>query len=151
MDDRAGDGKTGKLFERFIEDVAGVEVGGDEDVGTALEDATRGLFKGDVRVDGGIELHFAVDEIVGVGLADVVDGKSDFFEVGVFTTGAVGRVREHGDAGLFVVVGDEGSGGVFDDSAELFFGGLFVDAAVGDSEMVIATFADETTREKRGF
>lgn len=74
LEDGAGDGKTGELLEGFVKDIAGIEVGGDEDVGLAgdmgevgiirwsVSGPFGGLFGGDGRVEGGVELHFAVDK-----------------------------------------------------------------------------------------
>lgn len=61
LEDGAGDGETGELFEGFVKDIAGIEVGGDEDVGLAGDGGIWELFGGDGRIDGGVELHFSVD------------------------------------------------------------------------------------------
>ncbi len=37
LEDGAGDGEAANMFEGFVEDVAGVEVGDDEDVGVASD------------------------------------------------------------------------------------------------------------------
>lgn len=66
--------KTADLLKSFVEKVTGIEVGGDEDVGLAgdrgevgvirwsVSGPFGGLFGGDGRVEGGVELHFAVDK-----------------------------------------------------------------------------------------
>ena len=96
-------------------------------------------------------MHFPVDKIIGVGGFDTVDDGGDFGEIWVFATGTVGRIREHGDVRLLVVEGFESLGGVFDNGVELLGVGLFVDAAVGEDEMGAGAFANEATREIRGF
>lgn len=65
LEDGAGDGEASKLFEGFVEEVAGVEVGSNEDIGLAGDGRGGEFFGGDGGVQGGIELHFAVDEEVG--------------------------------------------------------------------------------------
>ncbi len=64
------------LLEGFVEEIARVEIGGDENVGLAGDgrkiDVVRwgaggpfgGFFGGDGGAEGGVELHFAVDEKV---------------------------------------------------------------------------------------
>ena len=104
MDDGAGDAEVGELLERFVEDVAGVQVGSDEDVGVALDGGGGEFLAADVGVDGAVELHLAVNEPVGVVVADFVDDEVDFVEIGVLAAGAVGGVGEHGDAGLLLIV-----------------------------------------------
>ena len=101
----------------------------------------------DGGVDGGVELHFAVYQPIGVVLSDLVDDEMDFGEVGVFAAGAVGGVGEHGDDGLGASVVLVGGGGVFYDGVKLVFVGEFVDAAVGEGEELVAFLADETARE----
>ena len=92
MDDGAGDGETAELLEGFVKDVAGIEVGSDEDVGLTLQGTIRDFFGGDCGIDGGVELHFAVDKPVGMTFTNFVDNKMDFNEVGIFAARAVGRV-----------------------------------------------------------
>ena len=65
-------------------------------------------------------------------LANLVNSGVNFSEVGVLATGAVGGIGEHGDTWGGVGVGLESLGGVFDNSDELFGGGLFVGAAIGE-------------------
>ena len=76
-------------------------------------------------------------------LLDLFDNEIDFVEIGVFTAGAIGGVGEHGDFGLIIGVILESGGGVFDDYVELFFRREFIYATVGESENLVAFFADE--------
>ena len=55
------------MLECFVEEIAGVEIGRDEDVGLAGDGGMRGFLVADSRIDGGIELHFSVNEEVSVG------------------------------------------------------------------------------------
>lgn len=48
------------MFEGFVEDVARVEIGDDEDVSAAGYCGIREFFLGYGGVDGGVELHFSV-------------------------------------------------------------------------------------------
>lgn len=96
-------------------------------------------------------MHFSVDETIGMVGFNTVDDGGDFGKVGVFTAGTVGRVRKHGDARLLTVENFESLGGVFDNGVELLGVGLFVDATIGEDEMDIGAFTNETTREIRGF
>ena len=54
LDDRAGAGEAGELLEGFVEDVAGVEVWDDENVGLAGDGAFGGLLGGDLGIDGSV-------------------------------------------------------------------------------------------------
>ena len=76
--------------------------------------------------------------------ADFVDDEMDFFEVGIFAAGAVGRVRKHGDFGLETGILFESFGGIFDDNVELVFRREFVDATVGESEGAVAFLTNKT-------
>ncbi len=62
MEDGASDVEAGDVFKGFIEDIAGVEVGDDENVGVTGHGGIGELFLGDSWVDGGVELHFSVEE-----------------------------------------------------------------------------------------
>lgn len=86
--------------------------------------------------------------MIGSDLADDVMG---FGEVGIFAAGAVGRVGKHGDFWLTIGVFGESSGGVFDNGIELLLSWLFVDAAVGEGEDLVAFLANEAAREVFGF
>ena len=115
MNEGAGDDKTAELLEGFVEDVARIEIWGDEDVGLALEGAGRGFLVGDDRINGGVELEFAIDKPVWMVLLDLVDDVVDFGEVEVLAARSVSGVGEHGDSGLVVGVGLIGFCGVFND------------------------------------
>ena len=93
LNDGAGDSPAGELFEGFVEEIARVEVGGDEDVGLALERGIRGLFGGDGGVYCGFELEFAVDEVIWVGSTDLADDRVDFSEVRVLAAGTMSGIR----------------------------------------------------------
>ncbi len=54
--------KASDMFEGLVEDVARVEVGDDEDVGVAGYRGIREFFLSNSGVDGGVELHFSVEE-----------------------------------------------------------------------------------------
>ena len=155
MDNWAGNGEAAELFERFVEDIAGIEVGSDENIGTPLQRTFGSLFGGDSGIYSGVELHLAVDEPIGVGLPNLIDDLVDFGEIRVFATGAIGGVGKHGDLGLLVVINLESGGSVLDDGVELFSGGEFVDATVGKGEVLCVVwsiaFTDETAGEIFGF
>ena len=117
----------------------------------ALEGGIWSLFSGDGRINGGVELHFPVNEPVGVIGFDFIDDKMDFFEIRIFATGTISRVGKHGYFGLKPGVVFESFGSVFDDGIEFFGIGLFVDAAISDSNDMIAFLADKTTRKEIRF
>ena len=148
MDNRAGDGKSAEAFEGFVENVAGIEVGGDENVGASGDLRGGEFFGGDYWVDSGVELHFAVDEPIGKFGADSVDSVMDFFEIGIFTARAVGGVGKQSDARSFAGKGGKSSSGVFDNPVKLFFIWQFIHAAVGEGEKLVGFFTDKTTGEK---
>ena len=104
---------------------------------------------GDGRINSGVELEFAIDKPVRVMLLDSIYDIMDFGEVEVLAAGTMGGVGKHGDSGLIISVGLIGFCGIFDDNVELFFGGVFVDAAVGESEELVPSFANKGTREVR--
>ena len=83
--------------------------------------------------------------------ADLFNHEMDFFEVGVFTAGAISRVGKHGDFRSFTREVFEGFGSVFDDGVELFFSREFVYASVGESEDLTVFLTDKTAREIGGF
>lgn len=58
----AGDMETSNVLEGFVEDVAGIEVGDDEDISAAGDGRVGEFLLGDGGIDGGVELHFAVEE-----------------------------------------------------------------------------------------
>ena len=143
----AGASEAAETLEGFIKNIAGVEVGGDKDVGGAHDRAAGYLFGSDGRIDGGVKLHLAVDEPVRVGVPDSLDDGVGFVEVGIFAAGAVGGVGKHSDSRLLIIVGFVSLGGVFDDAVELVLGRLLIDAAVSDDEMLPWSFADEAAGE----
>ncbi len=73
LEDGAGDGEASKLFEGFVEKVAGVEVGSNEDIGLAGDGGGGEFFGSDGGIESGIELHFAVDKEVFFDSRFVVD------------------------------------------------------------------------------
>ena len=73
LEDGAGGGKATKLFKRFVEDVAGVEIGADKDIGLAGDSGMRGFFASNSRVDRGVKLEFAVNENIEVLGADALN------------------------------------------------------------------------------
>lgn len=151
MNHGASDGETAELFERFVEDVAGIEIWSDENVGVSLQGAVWGFLGCYLWVDGGVELHFAVDDVIWVGLFDFIYDVVDFVEIRVLAAGAVSGVGKHGDFGLLASVFNEGCGGIFDDGVQLFGCGLFVDAAIGDGDDLVILFANKTAGEIGGF
>ncbi len=68
----------------------------------------------DVGVDSSVELHFAVDEPVGMIISDFVDTIVNFVEIGIFATATIGGIREQGNFGLLSREGGESIGGIFD-------------------------------------
>lgn len=151
MNERTGDSEAAKPFKRFVENIAGIEVGSNKNVGIAFDDGSGEFFGGDFGVDGGVKLHFAVYEPIWMVLANLVDSIMDFWKVGIFTAGAVSGIGKNGDSRLSFGKRFESLGGIFDNSVELFFCGLLIDAAVGESENLFAFLADETTGEKGRF
>ncbi len=65
MEDGPGNSETGELFKGFVEEVAGVEVGSNENISSAGDGGMRCFLFGYGRVNGGVELEFAVNEEVG--------------------------------------------------------------------------------------
>lgn len=73
LEDGAGGVETTELLESFVEDVASIKIGNDEDIGLAGDGGETGIirwgagspfggfFGGDGGVEGGVELHFAVN------------------------------------------------------------------------------------------
>ena len=149
MNNGAGHGKTAEALQSFVKNVAGIEVGDDEDVGLTSQGARWSLLGGDFGAGSGVELHFAVDEPIGVVSANLLDDGGDFVEVGVLAAGAVGGVGKHGDFGLLVEINFVSSGGVLYDSVELLFARLLVDTAVGEGKVgAVFALTDKTAREK---
>lgn len=138
LEDGASDGEASDLLEGFVDEVAGVEVGGDEDVGAASDGGVGGFFGANAGVDGGVELELAVDEDLfsfregGVfGFYDGFDGAQLFERVIGAATTESGE-RKKGDARL---VGHDfaiRSGGLADDFGELVGGRIFTGSHVGE-------------------
>lgn len=62
LEDGAGDMEAGDVLEGFVEDVTGVEVGDDEDVGMAGNGRIGEFLLSNFWIYGGVELHFAIQE-----------------------------------------------------------------------------------------
>jgi hypothetical protein len=127
----------GEAVDEFEGDVAGVEVGEDEDVGAAGDGAAGGFEGADFGDDGGVGLEFAVDLGFEVVFDEVLFGEGggggDAF--GVLGLGAAtGGVAEHGDAGDAAGELTAELGGFDGDAGELFDVGVGDDAAVGEDE-----------------
>lgn len=130
LKDGASDRVAGKAFKSFIEEITGVEVGGDEDIGAASNGGTRELFCGDGRVDGSVELHFAVNE-------DTRVSKSGFgilheINRGVVATATVGGEGKESNARF---VGEDflsGEIGLEDNFLELLDVRMFAGGHVGE-------------------
>ena len=101
-EDGAGDGGVGEILNGFVEDVAGVEVGGNQDVGMASDSGLSGFFGADARINGGVELHFAIDQDFWEFCSGDLHGLSDSVDGRILATGAEGGETEHGDFGLVV-------------------------------------------------
>lgn len=135
LQDGAGDGEAGDLFEDFVDQVAGIEVGSNEDVGLAGDRVGFGvgsrlaLAETDTRVDGGVELHFSGDEHIAI-----IERPKSFLDNvnrGVLAATTKSGEGEQGDAGL---VGKEflgGSIGLLDDFAELIGARMLTGGHVG--------------------
>ena len=141
LDDGAEGGGAAEALDQFVADVAGLEVGEDEDVGVALDGAAGVLLQGDGGDDGGVGLDFAVDHGVelefleaGLGEAGGLGDLVDEFVLG----GALGGEGEEGDLGLLADEGAEGAGGGQGDVDHLLGGRAGVDGAVGEAEDVVA-------------
>ena len=85
--DRADLLGAAEFVQQFIGDVAGLQVGEDEDIGVALELGERILFFDQLRVEGNIGLDFTIDDQVG-GLADALAHPGEL-QRGVRPAGAV--------------------------------------------------------------
>ena len=98
----------------------------------------------------GVKLHFPVYYPIWVILTNLVNNEMDFVEIGVFTTGTIGGVGEHGDDRLLVGEFRKSFGSVFNNAIQLFVSGLFIDAAIGEGEELVAFLADKATGEEFG-
>lgn len=149
LEDGTGNGEAGELLEDFVDEVARIEVGGDQDVGLAGDLVGFGVgqrltfVETDARIDGSVKLHFSSDEDIAVrerrqSFLDEVDSR-------VFAAAAESGEREHGDAR---VVGEKffgGSVGLLDDFVELVRSGVLTSGHVGEEiKFVVAAHDDET-------
>ena len=149
LKDRSSDGKAGELLKDFVNEVARIEIRGDEDV--SLTGDLVGFGVGVLRVafvetntgiDGGVELHFSGDKDIAFGEAR----KSflDNVDSSIFAAAANGREREHGDAWS---IGEEflgGSVGLLNDFSELIGGRVLAGGHVGEKvEFGVATHDNE--------
>lgn len=72
LEDGTGNGEAGELLEDFVDEVARIEVGGDQDVGLAGDLVGFGVgqrltfAQTDTRIDCRVELHFSSDEDIAV-------------------------------------------------------------------------------------
>lgn len=107
LEDGAGDSETGELLEGLIENVASVEIGGNEDISLASDGRMGGFFLANAGIDGGVELEFAIDEN-GRTLEGVDDEPSVSDRV-VFATATESGERKQGEARR---IGEDGLGGV---------------------------------------
>ena len=149
LKDRSSDGKAGELLKDFVNEVARIEIRGDEDV--SLTGNLVGFGVGVLRVafvetntgiDGGVELHFSGDKDIAFG--EACKSFLDNVDSSIFAAAANGREREHGDARS---IGEEffsGSVGLFDDFSELIDGRVLAGGHVGEKvEFGVATHDNE--------
>ena len=149
LKDRSSDGKAGELLKDFVNEVARIEIRGDEDVSLTGDLVGFGVgvlrvafVETNTRIDGGVELHFSGDKDIAFGEAR----KSflDNVDSSIFAAAANGREREHGDARS---IGEEffsGSVGLFDDFSELIDGRVLAGGHVGEKvEFGVATHDNE--------
>ena len=149
LKDRSSDGKAGELLKDFVNEVARIEIRGDEDV--SLTGDLVGFGVGVLRVafvetntgiDGGVELHFSGDKDIAFG--EACKSFLDNVDSSIFAAAANGREREHGDARS---IGEEffsGSVGLFDDFSELIGGRVLAGGHVGEKvEFGVATHDNE--------
>lgn len=107
LENRAGDSEAGKLFESFVENIASIEVGCNEDVGSAGDWGLGRFFLTNARIDGGVELELAVDE--NGGIFESVDDELSVSDGIVVATATEGGKREQSQAGC---AGENGQGGM---------------------------------------
>lgn len=129
MENRAGNGEAAELLEGFVEEVAGIQVGGDENVSVAGDGGIWGFFRANARVHGGVELHFSVDKN-----ALFAEKGNDFLSQSnkiVATAATESRKRKEGNTRF---VSEEGFRGVVslpDDVDELRLCRVFAGGHVG--------------------
>ena len=149
LKDRSSDGKAGELLKDFVNEVARIEIRGDEDVSLTGDLVGFGVgvlrvafVETNTRIDGGVELHFSGDKDIAFGEAR----KSflDNVDSSIFAAAANGREREHGDAWS---IGEEflgGSVGLLNDFSELIGGRVLAGGHVGEKvEFGVATHDNE--------
>lgn len=149
LKDRSSDGKAGELLKDFVNEVARIEIRGDEDVSLTGDLVGFGVgvlrvafVETNTRIDGGVELHFSGDKDIAFG--EACKSFLDNVDSSIFAAAANGREREHGDARS---IGEEffsGSVGLFDDFSELIDGRVLAGGHVGEKvEFGVATHDNE--------
>lgn len=103
LKDRSSDGKAGELLKDFVNEVARIEIRGDEDVSLTGDLVGFGVgvlrvafVETNTRIDGGVELHFSGDKDIAFG--EACKSFLDNVDSSIFAAAANGREREHGDA-----------------------------------------------------
>lgn len=130
LEDGAGDMEAGDVLKGFVEDVAGIEVGDDEDIGVAGDGGVGEFLLGDGGIDGGVELHFAIEEDFGV-LEFLTDGLHQINCV-VVAAATKSRERKQGDAGWFGKELRGGGVGLVNNFHQLVFGGMLTGGHVSE-------------------
>lgn len=69
--------EAGDVLEGFVEDVAGIEVRDDEDISVTSDRGVGEFLLRDGGIDGSVELHFAIEENLGI-LKLLADGLHEF-------------------------------------------------------------------------
>lgn len=130
---------SGDYLEHFGGDIAGVEIGKDEDIGAAGDEAIAETFLlGDLRIEGGVELEFPLKIGIeinggGFGLGDG-EGLSDFENTGMGGFAGVGGEAEEGDPRGSVGQVGHADGGGDGDISQLGGIGIGDNAAIGEEE-----------------
>ena len=137
LKDRSGDGEAGELLKDFVNEVAGIEIWGDEDVsltgnlvGFGVGVLRVAFVETNTRIDGGVELHFSGDKDIAFG--EACKSFLDNVDSSIFAAAANGREREHGDARFIREEFLGGSVGLFDDFSELTGGRVLAGGHVGE-------------------
>lgn len=149
LKDRSSDGKAGELLKDFVNEVARIEIRGDEDVSLTgdLVGFGVGVFRvafveTNTRIDGGVELHFSGDKDIAFG--EACKSFLDNVDSSIFAAASNGREREHGDAWS---IGEEflgGSVGLLNDFSELIGGRVLAGGHIGGKiEFGVAAHDDE--------
>lgn len=152
LKNRTGDSEAGELLKDFINEVARIEIGGDEDVSLTgdLVGFGVGVFRvafveANTGINGGIELHFSGDKYVAPG--EIRKSFLDNVDSSIFAAAAEGREREHGDARFIREEFLGGSVGLFDDFSELIRGRVLAGGHVGKKVKLGVATHDNETRE----